>query len=153
MNINIVCVGKIKEDYLRNGIEEYKKRCLPFAKINIIEVKETNTLDEEKNKVEEGKEILSRIKDDEYVITLEINGKNISSVELASLIDDKVTYGASTITFIIGGSLGLASEVIERANYHLSFGKMTYPHQLMRLVLMEQIYRCFMINNNHKYHK
>ena len=153
MNINIVCVGKIKEDYLRNGIEEYKKRCLPFAKINIIEVKETNTLDEEKNKVEEGKEIIGRIKDDEYVITLEINGKNISSVELASLIDDKVTYGASTITFIIGGSLGLASEVIERANYHLSFGKMTYPHQLMRLVLMEQIYRCFMINNNHKYHK
>ena len=151
--IKIVCVGKIKEDYLSKGIEEYLKRCTPFQKINICEVKETNTLDEEKNKREEGKEILSNIKDDEYVISLEINGKMLDSVELANFINDKFIYGYPTVTFVIGGSIGLSSEVIARANYHLSFGKNTYPHQLMRLILMEQIYRSFMIINNHKYHK
>ena len=151
--IKIVCVGKIKEDYLVKGIEEYLKRCAPFTKINIIEAKEVNTLDEEKNKKEEGKEILSLIKDDEYVISLEIEGKQLTSVELANLINDKFTYGYPNITFVIGGSIGLSSEVISRANYHLSFGKNTYPHQLMRLILMEQIYRSFMIINNHKYHK
>ena len=148
--IKIVCVGKIKEDYLSKGIEEYLKRCTPFQKINICEVKETNTLDEEKNKREEGKEILSNIKDDEYVISLEINGKMLDSVELANFINDKFIYGYPTVTFVIGGSIGLSSEVIARANYHLSFGKNTYPHQLMRLILMEQIYRSLMIINNHK---
>lgn len=151
--IKIVCVGKIKEKYLTDGINEYLKRCVPFSKINIVEVKETNTLDEEKNKKEEGKEILSNIKDDEYVISLEINGKELSSPELAYFINDKFTYGYPVITFVIGGSIGLASEVISRANYHLSFGKNTYPHQLMRMILLEQIYRSFMIINNHKYHK
>ena len=151
--IKIVCVGKIKEDYLVKGIEEYLKRCSPFSKISIIEAKEVNTLDEDKNKKEEGKEILSYIKDDEYVISLEIEGKMLTSVELANLINEKFTYGYSNITFVIGGSIGLSSDVIARANYHLSFGKNTYPHQLMRLILMEQIYRSFMIINNHKYHK
>ena len=151
--IKIVCVGKIKEDYLTKGINEYLKRCTPFCKINIIEVKETNTLDEEKNKKEEGKERLANIKDDEYVISLEINGKQMDSVELANFINDKFTYGYPDITFVIGGSIGLDDKVISRANYHLSFGKNTYPHQLMRLILVEQIYRSLMIINNHKYHK
>ena len=151
--IKIVCVGKIKEDYLTKGIEEYLKRCAPFKKIVICEVKETNTLDEEKNKREEGKEILANIKDDEYVISLEINGVNLDSIALANFINDKFIYGYPDITFVIGGSIGLSDEVIKRANYHLSFGKNTYPHQLMRLILVEQIYRSLMIINNHKYHK
>ena len=151
--IKIVCVGKIKEDYLTKGIEEYLKRCTPFQKVVIFEVRETNTPDEEKNKKEEGKEILANIKEDEYVISLEINGKMLDSVELAHFINDKFTYGYPIVTFVIGGSIGLSQEVMARANFHLSFGKNTYPHQLMRLVLMEQIYRSLMIINNHKYHK
>ena len=151
--IKIICIGKIKEKYLVDGINEYLKRCTPFSKINILELKEVNTLDDEKNRKEEGKEILSKISDEEYVISLEINGSNLSSTELASFINDKFTYGYPVITFVIGGSTGLSGDVIKRANYHLSFGKNTYPHQLMRLILMEQIYRSFMIINNHKYHK
>lgn len=151
--IKIVCVGKIKEKYLQDGINEYLKRCSPFGKTIILEAKEVTTLDDDKNKKEEGKDILSLIKDDEFVISLEINGKELSSIELANLINEKFTYGDSNITFVIGGSTGLSDDVIKRANYHLSFGKNTYPHQLMRLILMEQIYRSFMIINNHKYHK
>ena len=151
--IKILCVGKIKEKFFTEGILEYQKRLDAYTKFSIIEVKEVNTSDISKNISEEGKNILSKISDDEFVITLEILGKMIDSVELAHLIQEKMTYGFSKITFVIGGSNGLSSDVIKRSNYHLSFSKFTFPHQLMRLVLIEQIYRALTIINNKEYHK
>ena len=153
MNIKLICIGKIKEKYLTDGIEEYKKRLKAFCDFEIIELKEINTDDINKNIESEGDLILNNIKKNDYVIALSIPGKNISSENLASMIKEHYTYNSSTMTFIIGGSNGLDNRVLERSNYQLSFGKMTFPHQLMRLVLFEQIYRCMMINNNHKYHK
>ena len=151
--IKILCVGKIKEKFFTEGILEYQKRLDAYTKFSIVEVKEVNTSDVSKNISEEGKNILSKISDDEFVITLEILGKMIDSVELAHLIHEKMTYGFSKITFVIGGSNGLSSDVIKRSNYHLSFSKFTFPHQLMRLVLIEQIYRALTIINNKEYHK
>ncbi len=151
--IKILCVGKIKEKFFTEGILEYQKRIEGYTKFSITEVKEVNTSDISKNILEEGKNLLSKITDDEFVITLEIKGKNIDSVELAKLIEEKMTYGFSKITFVIGGSNGLSDEVIRRSNYHLSFSKFTFPHQLMRLILTEQIYRAFTIINNKEYHK
>lgn len=153
MNIKIICIGKIKEKYLVDGIEEYRKRLKLFCDLELIELKEFNTPDINKNIESEGELILNAIKKTDYVIALSIPGKNISSEMLASMIKEHYTYNSQTITFIIGGSNGLDQRVIEKSNYELSFGKMTFPHQLMRLVLFEQIYRCMMINNNHKYHK
>lgn len=153
MNIKIICIGKIKEKYLVDGIEEYRKRLKLFCDIELLELKEINTDDINKNIEQEGDLILNNIKKTDYVIALSIPGKNISSENLASMIKEHYTYNSSTMTFIIGGSNGLDNRVLERSNYQLSFGKMTFPHQLMRLVLFEQIYRCMMINNNHKYHK
>lgn len=151
--IRIVCCGKIKEDFIIEGIKEYTKRISGYSKIDITEVKEVNLPDIEKNIIEEGKNLLSVISDNEFVITLEILGKEIDSVSLANLINEKFTYGESTITFVIGGSNGLSSDVIKRSNYHLSFSKFTFPHQLMRLILVEQIYRAFTIINHKTYHK
>ena len=151
--IKILCVGKIKEDFFTNGIKEYQKRIEGFSKFSIVEVKEVNTLDISKNIEEEGKNILSKIADDEFVITLEIKGKAIDSVELAKLIDEKLTYGMSKITFVIGGSNGLSESVSKRSDYRLSFSKFTFPHQLMRLILTEQIYRALTIIKNKEYHK
>ena len=151
--IKILCVGKIKEDFFTSGIKEYQKRIEGFSKFSIVEVKEVNTLDISKNIEEEGKNILSKIADDEFVITLEIKGKAIDSVELAKLIEEKFTYGVSKITFVIGGSNGLSESVIKRSDYHLSFSKFTFPHQLMRLILTEQIYRAITIIKNKEYHK
>lgn len=151
--IKILCVGKIKESFFTEGIKEYKKRIEGYTKFSILEVKEVNTQDINKNILEEGKNLLSKITEDEYVITLEIKGKRIDSVELAKLIEEKQTYGFSKITFVIGGSNGLSDEVIRRSNYHLSFSDFTFPHQLMRLVLSEQIYRALTIINNKEYHK
>lgn len=151
--IKILCVGKIKERFFTDGILEYQKRIDAYTKFSIIEVKEVNTSDINKNIKDEGQNLLSKITDDEFVITLEIMGKMIDSVELAHLIDEKMTYGFSKITFVIGGSNGLSDEVIKRSNYHLSFSKFTFPHQLMRLVLIEQIYRALTIINNKEYHK
>lgn len=151
--IKILCVGKIKEKFFTEGILEYQKRLDAYTKFSIVEVKEVNTTDISKNISDEGKNILSKISDDEFVITLEILGKMIDSVELAHLIEEKMTYGFSKITFVIGGSNGLSSDVIKRSNYHLSFSKFTFPHQLMRLVLIEQIYRALTIINNKEYHK
>lgn len=152
MVINLICIGKIKESYLKDGINEYLKRLSNNLSINIIELKEVNTLDVVKNIEEEGKLILSQISD-EFVITLEIDGKNIDSVALSELIYNHYTYNPNNIAFVIGGSSGLSDAVKKRSDYKLSFGKMTYPHQLMRLILVEQIYRSYMINNNSKYHK
>ncbi|MBR6517263.1 MAG: 23S rRNA (pseudouridine(1915)-N(3))-methyltransferase RlmH [Bacilli bacterium] len=151
--IKILCVGKIKESFFTEGIKEYQKRIEGYTKFSILEVKEVNTQDINKNILEEGKNLLGKIAEDEYVITLEIKGKRIDSVELAKLIEEKQTYGFSKITFVIGGSNGLSEEVIRRSNYHLSFSEFTFPHQLMRLILAEQIYRALTIINNKEYHK
>ena len=151
--IKILCVGKIKEKFFTEGIYEYQKRIEGYSKFSIVEVKEVNTSDIFKNIFEEGKNLLSKISEDEFVITLEIQGKMIDSVDLAKLIEEKFTYGYSKITFVIGGSNGLSVDVIKRSNYHLSFSKFTFPHQLMRLILTEQIYRALTIINNKEYHK
>ena len=151
--IKILCVGKIKESFFTEGIKEYQKRIEGYTKFSILEVKEVNTQDINKNILEEGKNLLGKIAEDEYVITLEIKGKRTDSVELAKLIEEKQTYGFSKITFVIGGSNGLSEEVIRRSNYHLSFSDFTFPHQLMRLILAEQIYRALTIINNKEYHK
>ena len=151
--IKILCVGKIKESFFTEGIKEYQKRIEGYTKFSILEVKEVNTQDINKNILEEGKNLLGKIAEDEYVITLEIKGKRIDSVELAKLIEEKQTYGFSKITFVIGGSNGLSEEVIRRSNYHLSFFFFFFPHQLMRLILAEQIYRALTIINNKEYHK
>ena len=153
MNIKLICIGKIKEKYLVDGIEEYRKRLKLFCDLELVELKEVNTDDINKNIELEGDAILNNIKKTDYVVALSIPGKNISSESFAQMIKDHYTYNSSVITFVIGGSNGLDDRVLQRSNYQLSFGKMTYPHQLMRMILLEQVYRCMMINNNHKYHK
>ena len=153
MDIKIICIGKIKESYLTNAIGEYKKRLKVFCNLEIIELKEFNNVDINKNIELESELILDNIKKTDYVIALSIKGKNISSEDFAEAIKNHYTYNSSTITFVIGGSNGYDNRVLQRANYELSFGKMTFPHQLMRVILLEQVYRCMMINNNHKYHK
>ena len=159
MRINIVCVGKIKEKYLKLGIDEFKKRLSKYCKLEIIELEDEkapeNLSDKEMLiiKEKEGKKILSKIKDNSYVIALAIDGKNLSSEELAQTINKLGVMGVSNITFVIGGSLGLSDEVLSRADYKLSFSKMTFPHQLMRLILLEQVYRAYRINNGEPYHK
>lgn len=159
MNINVIGVGKIKEKYLKLGIDEFKKRLSKYCKLDIIELddeKAPEKLSEKEMlmvKEKEGKKILSKIKDTSYVIALAIDGKNLSSEELADKMSDLAVRGNSNITFVIGGSLGLSDEVLDRADYKLSFSKMTFPHQLMRLILLEQVYRAYRINNNEPYHK
>ncbi|KRF47383.1 50S rRNA methyltransferase [Bacillus sp. Soil531] len=159
MNISIITIGKLKEKYLKQGIQEYLKRLSSYAKVEIIELadeKAPENLSEsemEQVKQKEGERILAKISDDTHVIALAINAKQKSSEELAKEIDSLATYGKSKIAFVIGGSLGLSSEVMKRSNAALSFSKMTFPHQLMRLVLVEQIYRAFRIIRNEPYHK
>ncbi|MDO4394036.1 MAG: 23S rRNA (pseudouridine(1915)-N(3))-methyltransferase RlmH [Bacillota bacterium] len=159
MNINIICIGKLKEKYWQDAVKEYSKRLGRFCNLNIIELKESplaanpSRADEEAVKTAEGKEILNRIKGGDYVVTLEISGKSIDSVKLAGKIADLGLQGKSTIDFIIGGSLGLSAEVSSRSDFKLSFSAMTFPHQLMRVILLEQVYRAFKINNHEAYHK
>ncbi|MBZ9534328.1 23S rRNA (pseudouridine(1915)-N(3))-methyltransferase RlmH [Cytobacillus oceanisediminis] len=159
MNISIVTVGKLKEKYLKLGIEEYTKRLSSYSKIEIIEVpdeKAPEVLSEAEMlqvKKKEGERILAKVPTDAHVIALAIEGKQKSSEELADTIDKLGTYGKSKVTFIIGGSLGLSDEVLKRADDKLSFSKMTFPHQLMRLILVEQVYRAFRINRGEPYHK
>ena len=159
MRINIVCVGKIKEKYLKLGIDEFKKRLSKYCKLEIIELEDEKAPENLSYKEmliikeKEGKKILSKIKDNSYVIALAIDGKNLSSEELAQTINKLGVRGVSNITFVIGGSLGLSDEVLSRADYKLSFSKMTFPHQLMRLILLEQVYRAYRINNGEPYHK
>lgn len=159
MNINIVCVGKIKEKYLKLGIDEFKKRLSKYCKLDVIELDDEkapeNLSDKEMLMIKdkEGKKILSKVKANSYVIALAIDGKNLSSEELADTMSKLAVRGSSHITFIIGGSLGLSDEVLIRADYKLSFSKMTFPHQLMRLILLEQVYRAYRINNGEPYHK
>ncbi len=159
MRISIVCIGKIKEKYLKLGIDEFSKRLSKYCKLDVIELDDEkapeNLSDKEMLmiKEKEGKKILSKIKDNSYVVALAIDGKNVSSEELADMINNLGVRGTSHIVFVIGGSLGLSDEVLRRANYKLSFSKMTFPHQLMRLILLEQVYRAYRINNGEPYHK
>ncbi|AKL87026.1 YydA [Bacillus atrophaeus UCMB-5137] len=159
MNINIVTIGKLKEKYLKQGIEEYTKRLSAYAKIDIIELpdeKAPENLSDQDMKIikdKEGDRILSKISPDAHVIALAIEGKMKTSEELADTIDKLATYGKSKVTYVIGGSLGLSDAVMKRADDKLSFSKMTFPHQLMRLILVEQIYRAFRINRGEPYHK
>jgi 23S rRNA (pseudouridine1915-N3)-methyltransferase len=159
VNISIVTVGKLKEKYLKMGIEEYLKRLNAYAKVEVIEVadekapEELSELEMLQVKQKEGERILAKISQDTYVIALAINGKMQSSEELADTLDKLATYGKSKIAFIIGGSLGLSEEVLKRSNEQLSFSKMTFPHQLMKLILVEQIYRAYRINRGEPYHK
>lgn len=151
--IKLVCVGKIKENFVKEGINEYQKRLSAFENFSLIEVKEVNSKTPLENMRQEGENILNKIDDDEFVITLEIEGKMLDSVQLAEFIDSKKTYGTSKITFVIGGSNGLSSEVKKRSNYALSFSHFTFPHQLMRLIFLEQLYRAETIINHQEYHK
>jgi 23S rRNA (pseudouridine1915-N3)-methyltransferase len=159
VHISIVTVGKLKEKYLKQGIDEYLKRLGSYAKIEVIEVADEKAPEELSEtemvqvKQKEGERILAKINPDTYVIALAINGKLKSSEELADTIDKLATYGKSKIAFIIGGSLGLSDEVLKRSDEQLSFSKMTFPHQLMRLILVEQVYRAFRINRGEPYHK
>lgn len=159
MKIKIVAVGKIKENYIIQGIQEYTKRLTPYTTIEIIEVNDEKAPESYSEKeVEmvkniEGKNILSKISSDEYVIALAIEGNSMSSEQFSKAIETHMTYGRSKLCFIIGGSNGLSQDVYKRANELLSFSKMTFPHQLMRLILMEQVYRAFKIIHNEPYHK
>lgn len=159
MKITLITVGKIKERYLRDAIEEYSKRLQKYVKLEIIEVADEKTPEgvspalEEQIRAKEGERILKNLKDGVCVVTLEIGGKMMDSVEFAQWIDQSGVRGVSHIQFIIGGSLGLAPEVCVRSNLALSFSRMTFPHQLMRVILLEQIYRVCRINAGEPYHK
>ncbi|WNS75478.1 23S rRNA (pseudouridine(1915)-N(3))-methyltransferase RlmH [Bacillus sp. DTU_2020_1000418_1_SI_GHA_SEK_038] len=159
MNISIITVGKLKEKYLKQGIDEYLKRLSAYAKMDIIEVPDEKAPEELSDtemlqvKQKEGERILAKINPDAHVIALAIEGKMKSSEELADTLDKLATYGKSKVAFVIGGSLGLSEDVLKRADEKLSFSKMTFPHQLMRLILVEQVYRAFRINRGEPYHK
>ena len=159
MNITVISVGKLKEKYLKQAIDEYSKRLTRYCKIDIIELPDEKTPDNASEKEElqikdkEGQLILSKIKDNMFVIAMDLNAKQMTSEEFSRFIETQGVMGNSNITFVIGGSLGLSDEVLKRADYKLSFSKMTFPHQLMRLILLEQVYRAFRINNNEPYHK
>ncbi|AIF45004.1 23S rRNA (pseudouridine(1915)-N(3))-methyltransferase RlmH [Virgibacillus sp. SK37] len=159
MKITIVSVGKLKEKYLKQGIAEYMKRLSAYATVNIMEVPDEKApenmskAEEEEVKRKEGQRILSHLNQDTFVITLEIEGKMLTSEQLAAKLDELATYGKSKIAFVIGGSLGLSKEVTKRSDLALSFSKMTFPHQLMRMILLEQVYRAYRINKGQPYHK
>lgn len=159
MKITIIAVGKVREKYFDMAIDEYSKRLSRYIKLEIAEVADEKTpdgaseADEEIIRNKEGERILKRLKDDAYVITLEIDGKMVDSVELSQKINQIGVGGKGHIAFIIGGSLGLSEQVKARADYKLSFSRMTFPHQLMRVVLLEQVYRAYRILNNEPYHK
>lgn len=159
MKITIVTVGKIKEKYLKDAIAEYSKRLSKYCKLEIIEVADEKTPDnasavvEEQIRAKEAERILKYVKEDAYVITLEIYGKQLTSEELADKIERLGVQGTSHIMLIIGGSIGLGEEVLKRSDFALSFSKMTFPHQLMRVILLEQIYRSYRIISGEPYHK
>ena len=159
MRISVVCVGKIKEKYFTMGIDEYSKRLSRYCKLDIIEVSDEKTPDNASEaeelmiKKKEGERILKHIKEGAYVIALAIEGKMLTSEELAEKIEKLGIGGDSHIVFVIGGSLGLDKTVLDRADYKLSFSKMTFPHQMMRMVLLEQVYRGYRIMKGEPYHK
>lgn len=159
MNIEIICIGKLKEKYWQDAIKEYSKRLGRYCTLSVTELKEVklpegaSLADEHRVIYLEGRNILKALKDDTYVIALDVKGKGIASEELASKIEKLGIQGNSRIAFIIGGSLGLSKEVLDAADFKLSFSAMTFPHQMMRVILLEQIYRAFKIIKNESYHK
>ena len=159
MKITVISVGKIKEKYFTGAIEEYAKRLSRYCKLDLIEVPDEKTPDgasdglELQIKEKEGERILQKIPDGVFVVALAIDGKMLDSEELAGQMERWNVSGISHVVFLIGGSLGLAPTVLKRADYKLSFSKMTFPHQLMRVILLEQIYRSFRIRNHEPYHK
>lgn len=159
MKITLICVGKLKEKYLSQGVEEYSKRLTRYCSLEIVELADEKTPEDASKALEdiikkkEGERILKALKEDSYCIALAIEGNMLSSEGLAGKIDSLGISGVSHISFIIGGSLGLSEEVLKKADYKLSFSKMTFPHQLMRMVLLEQIYRSYRIISNQPYHK
>jgi len=159
VKVTVISVGKVKDKYLQLGIDEFKKRLSRFCKLELIEVKDEALTEKASEKdleivrEKEGKLILSKLPDMAYVVAMDIDGKQLSSKQLADRVRDVGTYGKSHIVFIIGGSVGLADEVKKRADMKLSFSKMTFPHQLFKLMLLEQVYRAFKINANELYHK
>lgn len=159
MKIRIIAVGKIKEDYLKQGINDYLIKISKYAKTEIIEVNDSKVKDNPKEadiqKVinEEGERVLSKIKDNEIVVNLDLNKQEFDSVQFSKFLNDKIVEGGASLTFVIGGSYGLSNVLKQRANYSLSLSKMTFLHQMTRLILLEQIYRAFKILNNEIYHK
>ncbi|MGE5628147.1 MAG: 23S rRNA (pseudouridine(1915)-N(3))-methyltransferase RlmH [Solirubrobacterales bacterium] len=159
MNIYIICVGKIKEKYLKDAIAEYSKRLSRYCKLEVIEIPDEKTPDNASEKEElqikekEGLSILKSIKDNMVVVTLDLKGKMLSSEDFSEYIQRSGLEGSSNIAFVIGGSLGLSKDVLSRGNFSISFSKMTFPHQLMRVILLEQIYRGYRIINGEPYHK
>ena len=159
MKIKIICVGKLKEKYLEEGVKEYLKRLSAYCDVEVIEVgderiPENPSLAEEMIvKSKEGRRILDKVKQDDYMILLDVQGKEVDSIQFAESIEDCMLHGKSTIDFVIGGSLGHGEDVLTRANKCISFSKMTFPHQLMRVILAEQIYRAFKIIRKETYHK
>jgi len=159
MNVSIIAVGSIKEHFYKDALAEYVKRLSRYCKFEIIEVKDEKTPDkssyaeEKKIKDTEGERILSKFKDSTYMVALAIDGKKVSSIDLSELMSDWEIKSRGNLCFVIGGSLGLSEAVIKRADYKLSFSEMTFPHQLMRVILVEQIYRSYRIKNNEPYHK
>lgn len=159
MNITLITVGKLKERYLKQAIDEYSKRLSRYCKLEIIELADEKTPDNASEKEEiqikekEGKAILSKIKENAFVIAMDLGGKNLTSEEFSKFIEQQGVIGNSNIVFLIGGSLGLSDEVKKRANYKLCFSKMTFPHQLFRVMLLEQVYRAYRIMKGEPYHK
>ena len=159
MKISVIAVGKIKEKYLKDAVTEYSKRLSRYCKLEIIEAADEKTPDhasvavEDAIRAKEGERLLKHIRDDMYVITLEIGGKMLTSEEFAEKIETLGVQGKSSIAFVIGGSIGIGKEVLKRSDFALSFSKMTFPHQLMRVVLLEQVYRGYRIMNGEPYHK
>lgn len=159
MKITVIGVGRLKEKYWQAAIDEYSKRLSKYVKLDIIEVPDEkapenlSAAEEEIVKKNEGERILKNIRDGAYVIALAINGKMLSSEELSEFLNERMVMGAGHIVFVIGGSLGLSPEVLDRADYKLSFSKMTFPHQMMRVILLEQFYRAVKIMKNEPYHK
>ena len=158
MKVTLICVGKVKEKFYRDAIKEYEKRLGAYIKLNTIEINDEKVKVENDSEIalamkKEGNNILSKIKDTQYVITLEILGKSISSEQFAAKIDNLMLTGKSDVVLVIGGSYGLSDSVKKRSDYALSFSKMTFPHQLMRVILLEQLYRAYKINAGEPYHK
>lgn len=159
MKVTILCVGKVKEKFYRDAIAEFSKRLSRYCKLDVIEVSDEKTQEDASEneirivKEKEGERLLKNIKEDAYVICLCIDGKQMDSEELSEKIEKLGVQGTSHICFVIGGSLGLSDEVVKRADMKLSFSKMTFPHQLMRVILLEQVYRSYRIMNHEPYHK
>jgi len=158
MKVTLICVGKVKEKFYRDAIKEYEKRLGAYIKLNTIEISDEKVKVENDSEIalameKEGNNILSKIKDNQYVITLEILGKNLSSEEFASKIDNLMLTGKSDVALVIGGSYGLSDSVKKRSDLALSFSRMTFPHQMMRVVLLEQVYRAYRIITGASYHK